>query len=488
MLKTLNDYTDAIKQFSLMPDSESNPHIANLAKNDLFFLFVFVLKRRDGFNQFVLDRCREIEAKPYEILNLWARGHYKSSLITFAWIIKEIINNPEITIGIFSHTSPIATDFLRQIKTELERNQLLKDLFPDIFYQEPKKEAPRWSEDGIVVKRKNNPKEATLEAWGVVEGQPIGRHFDLLVYDDLVTPESVNTPEQINKTTERLRLSFNLGTTNAKRIYIGTRYHFADTYQTLIDSGLECRMIPATKDGTLTGQPVFFTPEKLKAKVIEMGMYVFSCQMLQNPVTSEMQVFKPEWLKYYNPKLEQNPKGLRYILVDPAGSKKDKSDYTVMWVIDARADGNLYILDVVRDRLNLTERAAKLFELHEKYQPKGLTSVRYEKYGLQSDIEHIEYEMERRGYRFTITQVAGSLNKQDRIKRLIPYFENSRIYFPLDNPLIDTFKKEEFSLFPVAAHDDMLDALARIAEPDFPIEYYSERKRVITKGRNLGIV
>jgi hypothetical protein len=84
-----------------------------------------------------------------------------------------MLRDPEITIGIFSHTKPVARKFLLQIKQELETNEDLKRVYPDVFWDDPRKESPAWSEDkGIVVKRKSNPKEATLEAHGLVDGSP----------------------------------------------------------------------------------------------------------------------------------------------------------------------------------------------------------------------------------------------------------------------------------------------------------------------------
>ena len=107
-----------------------------------------------------------------------------------------------------------------------------------MLWSNPQRESPKWSEDdGIVVKRKSNPAEATVEAWGVVDGQPIGKHFPLLVYDEVVVPESVTTPDMLAKTSDMLALSYALGADGGAVRHIGTRYHANDAYRTIIDRG-----------------------------------------------------------------------------------------------------------------------------------------------------------------------------------------------------------------------------------------------------------
>ncbi len=126
--------------------------IRDLAATDLFFFLVYVLNRKDANRQFVLDRCREYEQNPYGYLDLWARFHYKSTIITFAYTLQELARNPELTVCIFSHTKTIARSFLRQIKTELETNKKLCGLFPEAFFDDPERESRLWSKDeGIVV-------------------------------------------------------------------------------------------------------------------------------------------------------------------------------------------------------------------------------------------------------------------------------------------------------------------------------------------------
>jgi phage terminase large subunit-like protein len=453
-----------------------------MARNDLYWLLTEMLGRKDAANPWVEARCREVEANPDGFLDLWAREHYKSTIITFGKTIQDILRShgegatePEITVGLFSHTRPIAKAFLRQIKREFETNERLKRTFPDILFADPKNQSPKWSEDeGIVVKRDGNPKEATVEAWGLVDGQPTSKHFDLIVYDDVVTRESVTTPEMMLKTTEALALSYNLGTRDGRRRFIGTRYHFNDTYREVIRRKTAIpRIYPATEDGKVDGKPVFLTREQLAKKREDMGPYVFGAQMLQDPTADETQGFKEEWLKYAS---LPTWRGLnRVLLFDPASSKKKGSDYTAAWCLGLGADRNVYVLDILRDRLSLTERADVLFAWHRKWQP---MAVGYEQYGLQADIEHFQDRMEREVYRFDITPVAGLTGKADRIRRLIPWFEKGRIFLPpkLDKAnyegrsvnLVAAFVDEEYRPFPVGLHDDMFDALARFLEPDLP--------------------
>lgn len=454
-------------------NSKKSSDVRRLCTEDLFFLLTIACKRKDINKDWLYERCREVESDPDGYLDLWAREHYKSTIITFGKSIQDILKDPDhTTIGIFSHTRPIAKGFLGQIKTELEKNSFLKNLFPDVLYAEPQKESPKWSLDsGLRVKRSTNPKEETVEAWGLVDGQPTSKHFSTLVYDDVVTRESVTTPDQIKKVTEAWELSLNLGAQGGRKRYIGTRYHVNDTYRTMMDRGsVTARVKPATDNGKLDGDPVFFSKELLAEKRRDMGPYTFGTQMLQDPVADKAMGFREEWLKFYE-QLGDTSKWNKYITVDPASKKKSTSDFTVMNVLGLAPDGNYYLIDAIRDRLNLTQRASKLFELHRKHKP---LSVGYEQYGLQADIEHIQYVMELQNYRFNIVEISGQVPKADRIQKLVPIFEQRRLYLPKALYFVDyegavkdyisIFKDNEYLAWPVCVHDDMLDCMARIVD------------------------
>lgn len=493
-LVCLEDYTNFVQKLAQLPDEEEKTEICRyVSRRDLFFFLWFVLKRNDVFNPWLLERCKDVQNEPNGHLDIWAREHYKSTIITYAKTLQDVMashgddalpewNGINPSFGLFSFNRSIAKAFLSQIKRECEQNKLLISLFPDVVWSNPEREAPKWSlDDGIIFKRKSNQKESTIEAWGLIDSMPTSKHFNVMVYDDLVTRESVSSPLMQAKVLDSYELSISLGAEGGYERMIGTRYGFSDLYGHLIKKGIfKLRHHACTTNGEADGEPVLMTQDSLRKKRIGMGIYNFSCQMLGNPVKDSQKGFRREWLRFHT---FNDYSGLNiYIIVDPANSKKKTSDYTAMVVVGLGADTNYYVIDIYRSRLSLTERANLLFMLHRKYRP---IAVGYERYGMQADVDYCKDKMNRDKYSFDIIELHDGLNKVDRIEGLVPLFENHRLYLPqtcfkiVDDKEVDITKQvldEEYDLFPVAQHDDVLDALARIndAELDarFPIDDY----------------
>lgn len=407
-----------------------------LAQEDRFYLLVKVLGREDMLHPWLYERCREVERAPNGFLDLWAREHYKSTIITFAGGIQEVLKDPNVTIGIFSHTRSIAIAFLKQIKREFESNQTLLRAFPDILYANPHRESPSWAaESGIVVKRSANPKEATIEAHGLVDGQPTSRHFSLMIYDDVVTKESVNTPEQIAKTTEAWELSDNLSSVGGRKWHVGTRYSYADTYESMMERGaVEIRLYPATDNGEIDGSPVLFPLDVWKKKVIDQGEATISCQMLQNPLAGNQRMFNVEDIQIY----EVRPETLSvYILCDPARSKKKDSDLSGYVVIGIDVGMNKYLLDGYNHKMDLMERWEALRNLYLRWsRAPGVMRIHvgYEGYGAQADLDYFAEQMKKSGLSFEIKELywpsEGNGSKIDRVQRLGPDFRGHKFFLP----------------------------------------------------------
>lgn len=430
------DFHDTLDWYGKVVPKMSEQDRALLGCNDRFFLLTALCGRKDALHPWLFSRCREVEADPDGYLDLWARYHYKSTIGTFAGTIQEILRDPEITIAIMSCTNQVAQPFLSQIMQEFEVNERLKALYSDVLWQYPRKEAPFWSiDDGIVVKRKSNPKEKTVEAFGVIDGMRTGKHYGLLIYDDLITERLVTNPEIILKVTERYELSDNLGSASGTRKWhFGTRYSWADTYGVLTErKTLKERRYPATEDGTLDGPLVFLTKEKWN-EVLNTQRSTVSAQMLQNPLAGKEQMFRTEWFKAY----EIRPTILNvYIMVDPSKGRTVRSDRTAIAVIGVDVAGNRYLLDGVRHRMQLTERWENLKRLYEKWSKEigvQLCIVGYERYGAQTEDEVIKLWQERDGVHFDLIELSwpreGNHSKKDRVGRLEPDFRRGRFYLP----------------------------------------------------------
>ena len=85
--------------------------VRELCLVDLAYLLIRACRRTDLLQPWLYARIREVEANPNNRLDLWAREHGKSSIITFGLTISDILNDPEVTIGLFSHTRPICKGF-----------------------------------------------------------------------------------------------------------------------------------------------------------------------------------------------------------------------------------------------------------------------------------------------------------------------------------------------------------------------------------------
>ena len=324
-----------------------------LCRTDLYFLLRYALKRKDIERQWLFDRCREVQGSPDGHIDIWSREHYKSTIITLGKSIQDILSSHgddplpkwggrEVTIGIFSYNRPAAKVFLVQIKRELEENTALKALFPDVLFADPKKEAQKWSEDdGLIVKRKSNPKEPTVDANGLVDGQPTGMHYFIRVYDDVVTLESARSAEMIRKTTQAWGLSLALGCDGGIERHVGTFYDDGDTYQEIISRGAaKLRKFPATHDGTSSGKPVLFSQEYLDSKKMA-GIHDFACQYLCDPIPDEGAYFTLENIQWY----DEPPKHLRKYGASDCALTDAGGDWTELGICGIDPNDDMYILD-----------------------------------------------------------------------------------------------------------------------------------------------
>lgn len=431
--------------------------------------------------------------KMADALERVARGECKRLIITVpprhgksmlaseffpAWYLGQ---HPDNQIIHASYSQELVNGFGRKI-----RNQLKDELYQAVF------PGTRLSEDSSAQDKFNiADRQGAYVAVGV-GGSATGRGAHLMLIDD-----PIKDREEADSETLRQKLmdwytsvAYTRLMKGGAIVVIQTRWHDADLAGQLISDhpheGWEVLNMMAIEDEE-SDEPKALWPddfplERLLQIKATLPPRDWEALYQQRPRAGTGAEFKRGWLNYFTSVNSRDH--YRIILVDPAGEKRKNNDFTTMWTIGLGEDENYYLLDLIRDRMNLTERTEALFRQHRKWKP---GQVRYEKYGMQSDIEHIKSEMNLRSYRFAIQEVGGITSKPDRIRRLIPAFEKGRVWMPEEiiytgadgkpRNLIHDFVEEEYLAFPVMRHDDMLDALARMMEPTLDTPWPMRRQR-----------
>jgi hypothetical protein len=94
-----------------------------MGTNDLFFLMYFILDMPVN-HPFLVQRIYDAQDDHNLTLDLWARDHWKSTILTTALPIWQFIQNPEERICLFSHTRAAAlAATLRECKSSLSLNR-----------------------------------------------------------------------------------------------------------------------------------------------------------------------------------------------------------------------------------------------------------------------------------------------------------------------------------------------------------------------------
>lgn len=391
--------------------------------------------------------------------------------------------NPQLTVLGASHTADLANRFSRRVRNGIA-TQEFHDVFPQVGLAADAAAAGAWETN----------LGGEYKAAGV-GGAIAGRRADLVVIDDPIKSREDADSELIREKVWQwylndLRTRLKPG---GRVVLIMTRWHESDLAGRLLEHEpgrwrvVKVPMLAGANDplGRQPGDrlwPEWFTEQMLLDAQADPRSWISLYQQEPRPV--EGAEFKRLWLNRYDhwPK-DSN----RVLIVDPSGGKKrggkPKGDYTSMWVVALGRDHNAYVVDGHRRRMNLTERTDALFELHKKWRP---MQTRYEEYGMQADIEHIKSEMEARDYRFKIWEMGGGVQKEARIRRLIPWFEGGKLWLPhtmlrevelgVVKDIVAQFIDEEYATFPVGRYDDAFDCLARLAEPKPALPWPSAKR------------
>jgi predicted phage terminase large subunit-like protein len=385
---------------------------------------------------------------------------------------------------VVSDTEAQAINFLNDIKAELRENSDLIDLFGiKRFIKDAETDCIVEMEDGHRFKIIAKGAEQKIRGTKWDNYRP-----DMIIIDDLENDELVMNPDR----REKLRRWFYGALMPCRSIegkvrYIGTILH--------MDALLE-RLMPSERDKftrndelrTWSEKPKqFWKSVKYKAHNDDFSQILWKDRFSKEHLIRIRQEYadqgmpegySQEYLNYpldmsrayfrrgdFAPMTATDLKEIRdksrpvnyYITADLAISQKERADYSVFAVGCVDSDNNLYIVDVIRERLDGMEIVGTILALQKKYKPE-LFALEDEKI-TKAIGPFLTERMLTENVFPSIVTVRPSGDKQTRARSIQARMRIGSVKFNKQEDWYGVFE-EELLRFPRDRHDDQVDAMS----------------------------
>ena len=182
----------------------------------------------------------------------------------------------------------------------------------------------------------------------------------------------------------------------------------------------------------------------------------FASLYQQEPFIRGGNLIKSTWWRTYPADL--NPTNLHTLIigVDTAFKKSENADYSVAIVAGMDATGDIYLIDVMRAKLDYPELKQRLIHLNNRWRGRGLRGLYIED---KASGQSIIQDLKRGTGMAVIPYKVGSRDKVSRVQSILPLIEGGRVYLPETAPWLDDFT-EETQTFPNGRNDDQVDTLS----------------------------
>lgn len=296
-------------------------------------------------------------------------------------------------------------------------------------------------------------------------GALTGKGANLLVLDDVIknAEEAASRAHREHawewwRSTARTRLE-----PGGAVVVVGTRWHEDDLIGRVLrdaeGGGEPWRVLnlPAlAEEGDSLGRkpgealwPERYDVAALEAARRDVGSYYFAAMYQGRPAPLDGGIFKRAWFRHEDPPpLEEL---LRFATVDLAASTRETADYTVILVAGVDRKGRLYVLDVVRARL---EGPAIVPAMKRAVVRWNLAVVGIERVAFQ-----LALVQQARAEGVPVRELSPDKDKVARALAATAAFEGGDVVFPKAAPWLEELESELLS-FPNGRHDDQVDCAA----------------------------
>ncbi|MFH1533632.1 MAG: hypothetical protein ABID64_01755, partial [Nitrospirota bacterium] len=440
-----------------------------LAKQDFFWFFHiyfshYVTHPTANFQKEIFKLVENEDIPNLAIVSF--RGSSKSTIVNMAYPIFAILGKPQKKfILILGRTQQQARQHLKNLKTELENNALLRaDLGP---FEEDEDE---WNAYSLVIP-KHGARITAASAEQSVRGI---RHEQyrpqIIICDDIEDLASVKTLESRDKTYQWLTSEvIPAGDQNTRVIIIGNLLH-EDSLIMRIKNAIQNNEL----NGTFKEYPLidenhkclwpgkYPTKAHIETERRRIGNEVaWQREYLLQIVTDRDRVIYPEWIRFYEelppPRDEISQFRGAYVGIDLAISQKSHADYTAMvicYVYKNSKDFQIYILpNPVNERLTHMETLKRARDLSDTTDIDRKAKLYIEEVGYQGSITE---QLKHAGYPAEGVPVHGQ-DKRARLAIVSHLVQDGTVLFPKQGAekLI-----KQLTGFGMERYDDLADAFS----------------------------
>ena len=387
------------------------------------------------------------------------RDHGKSVQVC-ARVLWELGHDPSLRVKFVCATDALAAERSRFLRDAISDNPAIQLVFPEL------KSATPWSVEAFTVRRPASVIGPSVAAFGIGAGST-GARADLLICDDIVDVRSLHSRAD----RERVKADFhnnlmNLLEPDGRFWGLCTPWH-NDDLNALLKKNPAFKVFRRAIDTALT--PIW--PEKWPTRLLqerrdEIGEASFARGYRLVAIEEGELTILPEWVRTWSSdsplSLSDTPMSSSdsslslsdgtVLAIDPAVSAKEKADASAL-VLLGRFGNEVRCLSATALRVSMPELVQRIAEIDEQCQP---DVILFESNAAFAGIRDLLIRHASFGSK--VIGEAQTKSKASRIASFSVLVQNGTFRLKGDGSQRELF--EEMTMFPFAAHDDLLDAAA----------------------------
>lgn len=417
-------------------------------------------KPTPDFHRELWDYCTADDVK---VAIAAPRGHAKSTAITHAYVLAEVLFRKSSFVMIVSDTEGQAVQFLHDIKAEFTDNDVLKEMFGIAKLLKD-------TETEVVVRTKDRH-QFKIIAKG--SGQKVrgtkwlGRRPDLIIGDDLENEDLVMNQER----REKFRNWFYgallpAGGDTCRIRIVGTILHMDSMLERLLnsDSWVTHRYQAHNEDFSFILWPEKFPKERLLAirndymtEGFPEGYYQ---EYLNLPIDPTNAYFKKDDFLPMSEDALDAPMNY-YAAADFAISQREKADRTVITVGGVDSNNILHIVYCVIGRWDAKEIIENMLAVQRRFNPEIFT---VEAGMIEKSLgPYLTEEMLRTGVFLNLNKMTPVKDKETRARSMQARMRAGSVRFDKSATWYPDMESEML-VFPKGRHDDIVDSMAWLGQ------------------------